>query len=240
MSKLINRYKREKNILLISLLCGLLITLGAGLYTRHYSYQTVEAIASQVVRFHILPNSSSDADQALKMTVKEAVLSEYREILTAASSIEEARGLLKANLGDIEHFAQNIVHSEGFNHPVNVSLTKSSFPTKQYGDITFPAGRYEALRIEIGESGGANWWCVMFPPLCFVDITRSEITPSTRESLQSLLSEGEFALLYNNTRENDPMVNIRFRIVEWWQDGGFEDDEIIFVKADYQDRDRGF
>ncbi|MCL2565225.1 MAG: stage II sporulation protein R [Defluviitaleaceae bacterium] len=233
MYKLINWYKRERKVLFASLLCGLVFTIGAGLYTRHYSYQTVDAIASQIVRFHVLPNSNSDMDQALKTTVKEEVLDKYSEMLSSASSIEEARGLLTANLGNIEEFAQNIVFREGFNHPVNVNLSESSFPTKEYGDITLPAGRYEALRIEIGSSTGANWWCVMFPPLCFVDITRSEVAPATRESLRSLLSESEFALLDNNVRENDPLVKVRFRIVEWWQDGGFEDDEIILVMGEH-------
>jgi len=233
MYKLISWYKKERKILLASFICGTIITIGAGLYTRHYSYQTVEAIASQIVRFHVLPNSNSEADHALKTTVKQEILSEYNEMLSAANSIEEARGLLLSNLNDIELFAQNIVLREGFNHPVNVSLSKSSFPTKEYGDITLPAGRYEALRIDIGNSTGTNWWCVMFPPLCFVDITRSEIEPATRENLRGLLSENEFALLDNNIRENDPLVRVRFRVVEWWQNGGFEDDDIILVMGEY-------
>ena len=232
MRKVIAWYKREKKILFMSILCGLVISTLAGLYTMYYSYQTVDAISSQVVRFHVLPNSDSEADQALKMTVKEEVLNKYREILSGASSVDEARMLLSSNLYDIEQFAQNVVYDQGFSHPVRVSLEEGLFPTKEYSSITLPPGRYEALRIDIGGSQGSNWWCVMFPPLCFVDVTRGEIHPDDKELLREMLSESEFALLDNETRESDPMVRVRFRIVEWWQDNQFEDDGIILVMND--------
>jgi len=225
-------YKREKKILLVSILCGVVISVLAGLYTRQYSYQAVEAISSQVVRFHVLPNSNSEDDQALKVTVKERVLEQYREILLGASSIYEARTFLNANLAEIEQFAQNIVLNQGFNYPVRVSLASSRFPTKEYGSITLPAGMYESLRIDIGDSVGANWWCVMFPPLCFVDVTRGEIHPDDKESLRDLLSESEFALLDNSIRESDPIVRVRFRIVEWWQESRVDDDGLILVMSD--------
>lgn len=231
MEKIMNWYKRERKTLFASILCGVLVTTAFGLHTRAYSYQSIESIASQVVRFHVLPNSNSQEDQALKNRVKEEVLREYHDTLSAFTSIEESRNFLNSNLAEIELFAQNIVYSEGFSYPVNVSLENSAFPTRVYGDITLPAGTYEALRIEIGESNGANWWCIMFPPLCFVDVTRSEIHPDTRESLMNLLSENDFALLDNNTRENDPLVRVRFAVVEWWQDNGIEE-EIILVLGD--------
>ena len=232
MNKIISWYKRERKVLLASVLCGVIITVAAGLYTKHYSYQTVESLSSQLVRFHVLPNSNSEADQALKNKVREEVLSEYHAVLSAMNSIEESREFLSSNLTSIEDFAQSVVLEEGFSYPVSVSLEHSMFPTKQYGDITLPAGNYEALRIEIGESDGANWWCVMFPPLCFVDVTRNEIDTETRESLMNLLSEDEFALLDDNIRENDPLVRVRFKIVEWWQDDGTQEDEIILVQGE--------
>ena len=224
MHKIIAWYKRERKIILASIICGVLISTLAGLYTKHYSYQAVAAISSQVLRFHVLPNSSSEADQALKMTVKEGVLDRYREMLLSASSVNEARGFLSSNLSEIEQYAQSIVFSQGFSYPVRASLEHSRFPSKEYGSVTLPAGIYEALRIEIGNSAGANWWCVMFPPLCFVDVTRGEIHPEDKESLRALLSESEFALLDNDIRENDPIVKVRFRVVEWWQENRADDD----------------
>jgi len=232
MLKIIEWYKRERKILGISILCGLAVSILSGLYTMHYSNQTLEAISSQVVRFHVLANSDSDIDQALKMVVKEAVLSEYREMLTDAGSVYEARAFLGSNLAEIESFAQNVVHEQGFAMPVSVSLGDSRFPTKEYADVALPSGRYEALRIEIGDSVGSNWWCVMFPPLCFVDVTRGELSQEDMDSLRQLLGESEFALIDNETRENAPIVNVRFRIVEWWQDNQSRDDALILVQND--------
>jgi len=218
MQKLIAWYKRERKILGASILCGVFITTLVGLYTMYYSNQTLEAISSQVVRFHVLPNSDSDADMELKMLVKEAVLDEYRDALQGTSSVYEARAFLNANLEEIEQFAQSVVYNQGMSHPVHVSLGESRFPTKEYAQLSLPSGKYEALRIEIGDSAGSNWWCVMFPPLCFVDVTRGEISEEDKESLREVLSESEFALLNNDMRENDPVIQVRFRIVEWWQD----------------------
>ena len=229
MQKIIAWYKRERKILGASVLCGVLITAMVGLYTMHYSNQTLEAISSQVVRFHVLPNSDSDADISLKMLVKEAVLDEYRDVLAEAESVHEARAFLSSNLEEIERFAQNIVYAKGLSHPVHVSLGESRFPTKEYAQITLPSGRYEALQIKIGESAGSNWWCIMFPPLCFVDVTRGEMSVQDKESLRVLLSESEFEMLNNEMRENDPIVKVRFRIVEWWQDNQTVDDGMMFV-----------
>jgi len=223
MRKIIAWYKQERKILGASILCGAFIATLVGLYTMHYSNQTLEAISSQVVRFHILPNSDSDEDIALKMLVKEAVLEEYRDALAEANSIYEAREFLSTNLDEIEHFAQSVVRAQGINHPVHVSLGESRFPTREYAQFALPSGTYEALQINIGDSSGSNWWCVMFPPLCFVDVTRGEISAEDKALLRELLSESEFALLYNETRENDPVVQVRFRIIEWWQDNQSSD-----------------
>jgi len=229
MQKITTWYKRERKILGASLLCGLAFTILSGLYTMHYSERTHEAISSQVVRFHVLANSDSDADQALKMTVKEAVLNEYRESLSEASSVYEARAFLNSNLDKIERFAQDIVYANGHRHPVSVSLDESRFPTKKYASIALPSGKYEALRIEIGDFAGSNWWCVMFPPLCFVDVTRGELSMDDKELLAQLLSEAEFALIDNETRASDPVVSVRFRIVEWWQDNQNDNDDMILA-----------
>ena len=225
-----NWYKNERKILALSLISGILITVVAALYTKNYSEKIISGISSQVIRFHVLANSDSPNDQALKLMVKDRVLEEYSPMLNASSSIGETRRLIEANLTGIEELAQEIIKAQGYDYRVKASLGPSNFPTKQYGDITLPAGGYEALRVEIGEGKGQNWWCVMFPPLCYVDIAKSEIDPATKESLQNILTDEEYMLMDNNIRQNDDMVKIKFKIVEWWQERGGKietDDRII-------------
>jgi len=225
-------YKKERKMLCLSLLCGVVATAFAAVYTKNYSDKIVSGIASQIIRFHVLANSDEAHDQSLKLIVKDKVLEEYSGIINTSSSIEETRRMLEANLGGIETLAQNIVYDEGYDYGVKASLAKDKFPTKQYGDITLPAGDYEALRIEIGNSGGQNWWCVMFPPLCYVDITKNEIDEGAKETLRSILSEEEYMLMDNNIRQTDDIIKIKFKIVEWWQEkNAFIDaDDIVIAQ----------
>ncbi|MDR1913504.1 MAG: stage II sporulation protein R, partial [Clostridiales bacterium] len=113
--------------------------------------------------------------------------------------------------------AKKIIKRNGYDYSVTVAVTGSFFPTKTYGDVTFPAGDYEALRIVIGDGDGQNWWCVMFPPLCFVDVTKGTVPDEDKEELKAATSEKEYKLLSDEDRKSDVTVNIRFKIVEWWQ-----------------------
>ena len=227
------RYKKEQRVLALSLLCGIAVTTLAALYTKNYSEKILSGIASQVIRFHILANSDEAYDQSLKLLVKDKVLEEYSPILNTSASIEQTRQTLENNLVGIEELAQNIVYEAGYDYKVKVSLEEDKFPTKKYGDITLPAGNYEALRIEIGSSAGQNWWCVMFPPLCYVDVAKNEIDPAAKEVLREVLSQEEYMLMDNSARQDDDMVKIKFKIVEWWQERGGEidADDIIIAKS---------
>ena len=232
-SKIYAWYIKERKLLVVSLLCGAIITVGAGVHTKNYSQKIISGIASQVIRFHVLANSDESADQNLKLLVKEKVLAQYSPVLNASSSIKETRQTIENNLAAIEALAQTIVYEQGFSYSVKATLAKDNFPTKQYGDITLPAGNYETLRIEIGESKGQNWWCVMFPPLCYVDVTKNEIDPATKEILRSMMTEEEYMLMDNNMRQNNDIVKIKFKIVEWWQNqnGEPEAEDIILVQS---------
>ena len=123
----------------------------------------------------------------------------------------------KNNISKLQKVAEDIIQEQGFNYPVTVEIGNFEFPTKKYGDITFPAGFYDALRVKIGESSGKNWWCVMFPPLCFVETTTGIIPDSSKELLQNSLSDESFIIVSESNSSN---VAIKFKIVEFFEKAG--------------------
>ena len=148
-----------------SLMCA---ALGCGiLYTRQARLQ--QAISDKVLRFHVLANSDSEADQNLKLAVRDAVGSYMQEKLADVENLEECELVVRQSLGEIEEAAAETIAENGYDYDVTAELEHTSFPVKNYGSYTFPAGDYEALRIVIGEGNGHNWWCVMYPNMCFSD-----------------------------------------------------------------------
>ena len=136
------------------------------LWSGVYAANIQRGIADGVVRFHVLANSDTTADQNLKLDVRDAVLSAFGEKLEGCSSKGESMALLAAYKEEIRQTAAVEIARQGYNYPVSVSLVREDFPEKTYGNLVFPAGVYDAVRIEIGKAQGHNWWCVMFPPLC--------------------------------------------------------------------------
>ncbi len=154
------------------LLIGL-ITVGLiGGWVAGGSKETEENINPNIIRFHVRANSDRESDQALKKKVRNAVLEKFSN-LSESESIEQTRVQLKGNLKAIEHEAARVIAQNGKNYPVRVEYGYADFPLKSYGQVTYPAGKYEAVQIIIGEGKGQNWWCVLYPPLCFVDISTS-------------------------------------------------------------------
>ena len=127
------------------------------------------ACYDRLLRFHIRANSDSEKDQAVKGKVKEEVLAYLKPYLACASSKEESKAVISDHFQEIKQKAEETLLRNGFSEKVNVYFSKEAFPVKKYGEFTFPAGRYEALRIDIGEAKGHNWWCMMYPALCFVE-----------------------------------------------------------------------
>lgn len=121
-----------------------------------------------IIRLHVIANSDTAGDQALKLKVRDAVI-EYMEKQKNLHNADDTRDYLKNNLGRLEKIAEGVIASEGYDYPANADLGVRYIPEKTYGDITFPAGTYEALNITIGSGEGENWWCVLFPPLCLLD-----------------------------------------------------------------------
>ena len=121
------------------------------------------------------------------------------------------------NLDKIEDKAKKIIEENGYNYNVSAKITFDDFPTKQYGDVVLPAGEYEALKVEIGEAKGKNWWCVMFPPLCFVNASVKEVPKEDKDMLKSVLTDTEYDIVTKADNENDIPIKIKFKIVEMWQ-----------------------
>lgn len=170
-------------------------------------------IENSVFRLHVIANSDSSEDQNLKYIVRDKVLEYINSISKGLTSKEEVINLAKNNIEEIKEIAQETIYDNGYNYTVKIEIGNFAFPTKTYGDISFPTGFYDALKIEIGNASGQNWWCVMFPPLCFVDVTSGVVPDESKEIIKDNLSDEEYKLLSENTNE----VTFKFKIVEMVQ-----------------------
>lgn len=156
-----------------------------------------QGIAGEIIRFHVLANSDSNADQELKMQVKEEIVAYMAEVLELAEDLDQTRDLISENLEKIEELAKQTIKREGYDYSVSAELTECYFPMKSYGDCTFPAGEYEALRVCIGEAAGKNWWCVLYPNLCFIDSIHAVVPEEQKEELKNVLTEEEYSSLFD-------------------------------------------
>lgn len=178
-----------------------------------YASTVSSDIADSVFRLHIIANSDSEEDQNLKLVVRDNVLNYMKEIAPNISSKDEAISILSSHLDDFKDIALKTIKNAGYDYNVNIYVGKFDFPTKEYGDISLPAGMYDALRIEIGEANGHNWWCVMFPTLCFVDVSSGSLDEDSKGVLESSLTDEEFSLV----SEDNFGVNLKFGIVEFFE-----------------------
>ena len=154
-------------------------------------------LAGEVLRFHVLANSDSQEDQQVKMQVKEAVL-EYmdREMPSEQKAgLSGTKAWVKAHLGQIRDLAEETLREAGSRDKVTAELTNAYFPAKTYGDVTFPAGEYEALRICIGQAQGQNWWCCLYPDLCFIDAVHAVVPEEGKEKLRQVLDEDAYDMV---------------------------------------------
>ena len=200
MEKLLNNEHRLK-IWEVALLIAMALFFGTGAA----ALQTQEQLADKVVRLHVLANSDSAEDQALKLQVRDAVLERATELLEQAANRAEAEVLLRQELPALERLAEQEVRANGYTYAVTAELTAAEFPTREYEGFSLPAGEYPALRILIGEGAGQNWWCVVFPPLC---------TAASAETVAMAagFSEDELRLI----TEEDGYV-LKFKVVELWE-----------------------
>ena len=169
------------------------------------------ALADQVIRLHVLANSDSEADQALKLQVRDRVLEAAESYFQPGATRAETEAILREHLGDLAAVGAETVGAAGYDYLVTASLEENYwFPTKEYEDFALPAGEYTALRVVIGEGDGRNWWCVVFPPLCLGSVSE----PAAQTALQAGLSEDQVSLI---TGEDEGYV-VKFRAMELWED----------------------
>jgi stage II sporulation protein R len=176
-----------------------------------------DSLSNKLIRFHVIANSDNAEDQSLKLKVRDKVLEYISPKLKNCKSIEESREIIQANDEAIRSIAQQVVKKSGYSYQVATELSKQRFPVKTYGNITLPQGEYEAYRILIGNSSGQNWWCVMFPPLCFIDITKGEVSyKETEKAMKKVLSEKEYSAVDNTEikEEKKDKIVIKFKLVE--------------------------
>lgn len=210
-------WEKEKWYWLLAVVIGVVFSLIFGAHwTKGYSEMIQNGIAAKVVRFHVLANSDSKADQQLKLAVRDRVLQEYGQLLQECESKEETLRALEQAQQEICETAMAEVIAQGYAYPVRVSLVREEFPFKKYDDLIFPAGVYDALRIEIGAAEGQNWWCVLYPQMCFVDAAWGYSTEESHRKLENTLTEEEF-LIVSALEQEAVTPKIKLKIVEMWQ-----------------------
>lgn len=197
--------KHQSHATLTALLfLSLLLVTESPRYLQDKSTSTLQQqIATQVLRFHIRANSDTVADQQKKLRIKQSLLEWLTPILSENTSKSETIQCIRKNLPDIRKEATRMAAPE----PVTVTLQKEWFPEKTYGTCTFPEGIYDALRVDIGQAKGHNWWCVLYHSLCFADALEPSMTEEGEEKLQQVLDEDAYDLLLHPQK-----LKIRFRL----------------------------
>lgn len=176
-------------------------------FTVAYAKNTHSDIADSVIRLHIVANSNSDFDQNVKLKIRDGILSSFS---FNADNIDDLKEEIEEKLPQIELFANNLLEKENAGYCADAKLCINNFPTKEYGNIKLPCGKYTALKILLGDAVGENWWCVMFPPLCFTDNATGYIDASSDEILKNNLTDEQYRLITSEDTE----IQIKFKLVE--------------------------
>ena len=172
--------------------------------------QNYDNLKTDVVRLHILANSDSDEDQALKLKVRDKILETGKELFDGSKSVEETERIIKEEMPEFKKTAEQVIADNGYDYSVNCELVNMYFDERIYDEFTLPAGNYDAFRITIGKAEGHNWWCVLYPSLCFVDDTYGIVTEEKKEDLKAVLTDEEFDEILKNPQEK-LKVRIGFR-----------------------------
>lgn len=175
-----------------------------------YANSIFNDLSTNIFRLHIIANSDSSEDQLLKLKIRDSIIN-YMKIATKnANSKEEIINFCKNNLDKLKNIAIQVIKENGYEYDVNIEIGNFYFPTKDYANISLPAGNYDALRIKIGNATGKNWWCSLFPPLCFVDISSGVLEDEDSKVLKENLNSEEYSLITNTSDE----MKLKFKIIE--------------------------
>jgi len=198
-----------KSFILLAFLLFIYIFISAHSYVTAVSNNLSEA----VFRLHVIANSDSTEDQSLKLKVRDALLDFMNNLCANCSTKEEAIEIATKHKENFQKIAEQTIIENGYNYSVKININNFYFPTKNYGDITLPAGLYDALRVEIGEAKGQNWWCVMFPSLCFIDISSGVVDDAAKENLEENLEDESYALISNHKKSD---IKFKFKLIEFF------------------------
>ena len=183
-------------------------------YTFHKIQQNKiqQNLKNNLIRFHVRANSDSSFDQACKLKVRDAVISKVSQMMDKADTKEEAFDILKKQKDSIKNTAQEILKKEGVIQKVKVHFVQEKFPEKTYGQYTFPEGIYDALRIDLGEAKGHNWWCVLYPNMCFQGSVYEVMDESSGEELREVLTQEEYADVFDSGK-----MQIRWKFLDYFR-----------------------
>lgn len=207
--------KKKLNFIFI---LTILVFIYIALLSFNYSKAISSNLSDSVFRLHIIANSDSSADQELKLKVRDKII-EYMNTLTSNSSDKkDVISIVNNHLDSFKEIALNTIKENGYNYDVNIEIGNFHFPTKSYGDISFPAGNYDALKIEIGDAIGQNWWCVLFPPLCFVNSSTGVVPDDSKNTLKENINSESYEIISegNNSNDNTSAIKIKFKIIEFF------------------------
>lgn len=190
---------------------SLIVLLTGTLILFLYAKREKEFIASSLLRLHVIGESDSSYHQELKLKVRDAVLSEAKVLFANVKNKNEAMAVAEKNKVRLKKAAENCLRREGCTSDVTVKVEKSLFPLKTYGDVRLPGGVYDSLNVKIGDAKGANWWCVMYPALCFSESTAGNLDSDGEKRMKTELGEERFRLI---TDTSDAGIRIKFKILE--------------------------
>ncbi len=168
-------------------------------------------ISDSVVRLHILANSDSETDQNIKLAVRDALLKRNTELLTAGVNSENAESYFEASKEELQRTANRVLKENGFDYGAEIKLCREIYPTRVYGELTFPSGEYTSVKVVLGSGKGHNWWCVMFPPLC-VPAAAGEVEENGEELSEYLTDTGESIVT------SGEKYKVKFKLLEWFEE----------------------
>lgn len=211
----LNKNIKFKIILYSAMLFLILAMMTTYIYSQSHKINTFsESYKENLIRFHVLANSDSEEDQELKLKVRDEVINYLEPKLKESNSISQSEKIIKSEEDNLIYICKSTIKQNGYDYDVSINLGYSKFPTKQYSSVVLPAGEYKSLKIIIGKGQGKNWWCVMFPPLCFVDEQNNVIDKETDEKLREVLTKDEYEMIVEKDNKHVKDLKIKFKIVE--------------------------
>ena len=177
-----------------------------------YSNAVISDISEHILRLHVIANSNSQEDQRIKYEVRDVLLG-FMQKNSDIKTKDDAIEFISENTNILTELANQVLIRNGCDYTASISITYCDFPTKSYANTSFPAGTYQALRVELGDASGENWWCVIFPPLCFVNISDGVLSEESQAYIQDTLTEEEYRLISSDEAD----IQLKFRFVEWFQ-----------------------